>query len=137
MRKVLYQTVERDFIFFENDSFCDANIAGPLKETRPLANFCRKVNILLASRSCLAPLPRKSMLSDVAWTPAAMLPRPRPGCSTLISGGGGGKQNRDAAKMLTLQHNFARRRISLSGYATFASQKCSFSIKIKSRSSRL
>ena len=55
-------------------------------------------------------------------------------------GGRGGeilKQQRDAAEMLTLLHNFASRRISLSGYAALASQKCSFSIKIKSRSSRL
>ena len=110
---------------------------GGRRDRRPASPASTHSSHLRASPSSFPPLPPKSMLGGVAWAPGAMLPRPRPSFPTLISGGGGGKQDRDAAEMLTLLHNFASRRISLSGYAALASQKCSFSIKIKSRSSRL
>ena len=55
---------ERDFIFIENEHFCDASVAYPLSEILHIAKLCSKVSISAAYRSCFPP-PQKLMLGSL------------------------------------------------------------------------
>ena len=89
---------ERDFIFIENEHFCDASAAYPLSEIRRLAKLCSKVSISAASRSCFPPLPPKSMLSSPVEAVAASQQASMQHHSTLILGGGGPSKSGKRAK---------------------------------------
>ena len=55
---------ERDFIFIENEHFCDASVAYPLSEIMHIAKLCSKVSISAAYRFCFPPV-QKSMLGSL------------------------------------------------------------------------
>ena len=120
---------ERDFIFIENEHFCDANVAYPLSEIRRLAKLCCKVSILAASRFCFPPPPPEINVEQPGRGRGSIAAGVQATSLNIDFGGRGAKQEREASKMFTLRQKFARGRVSFSGPAIFASQKLSFSKK--------
>ena len=89
---------ERDFIFIENEHFCDASAAYPLSEIRRLAKLCSKVSISAASRSCFPPPPPIINVGKLGRGRGSIAPGAHATSPNIDFGGRGGKQHRDACR---------------------------------------